>query len=63
MPRFARKQAPQRPRRRIRKLRLLGLLLILFVLGLVSFTGQVFGFEPADDIEPVEIQNRERVAH
>jgi dipeptidyl aminopeptidase/acylaminoacyl peptidase len=29
----------------------------------LSFTGQVFGFEPADDLDPVEIKNLERVAH
>jgi dipeptidyl aminopeptidase/acylaminoacyl peptidase len=29
----------------------------------VSFLGQVFGFEPADEIEPIRIEKLERVAH
>jgi dipeptidyl aminopeptidase/acylaminoacyl peptidase len=29
----------------------------------LSFLGQVFGFEPAGDLEPIRIENLERVAH
>jgi dipeptidyl aminopeptidase/acylaminoacyl peptidase len=29
----------------------------------LSFLAQIFGFEPADDIEPIRIENLERVAH
>jgi dipeptidyl aminopeptidase/acylaminoacyl peptidase len=29
----------------------------------VSFLAQVFGFEPADELEPIRIENLERVAH
>ena len=29
----------------------------------LSFLAQVFGFEPADELEPLEIENLERVAH
>jgi len=29
----------------------------------LSFLAQVFGFEPADELEPIEIENLERVAH
>jgi dipeptidyl aminopeptidase/acylaminoacyl peptidase len=29
----------------------------------LSFLGQVFGFEPADEIEPIQIENLEQAAH
>jgi dipeptidyl aminopeptidase/acylaminoacyl peptidase len=29
----------------------------------ISFLAQVFGFEPADELEPIRIENLERVAH
>jgi dipeptidyl aminopeptidase/acylaminoacyl peptidase len=29
----------------------------------LSFLAQVFGFQPADELEPIEIENLERVAH
>ena len=29
----------------------------------LSFLAQVFGFEPADELEPIEIENLEGVAH
>ena len=29
----------------------------------LSFLGQVFGFQPADELEPIEIENLDRVAH
>ena len=29
----------------------------------VSFLAQVFGFQPADELEPIEIENLEHVAH
>jgi dipeptidyl aminopeptidase/acylaminoacyl peptidase len=29
----------------------------------ISFLAQVFGFEPDDELEPIRIENLERVAH
>jgi dipeptidyl aminopeptidase/acylaminoacyl peptidase len=29
----------------------------------LSFLAQVFGFEPADELEPTRLENLERVAH
>jgi dipeptidyl aminopeptidase/acylaminoacyl peptidase len=29
----------------------------------ISFLGQVFGFEPADEIEPIAVENLEHAAH